>query len=214
MITRVKKIEVLCTDADGVLNDLEAFQRWMIVDYYRQTGKPMPKVINPNGYDVTKMYEIGKLRRNIIWLQYFKQYCLEHPARPKTFETLKKIQSMGIQVPIVTSRAFVTTPILKHTARDWFEEWLELNEFEPDGIDYCVEKGSGPAKAAAVQKRKGDLMIDDKNDNFDAILEVCDTVGFPAMYNRDYVPENKPHDFYWAPNYWEDVEEIVMKRNG
>lgn len=199
-------IKVITSDADGILTDLEQYQHWMVKDYFTKRGKEVPKIINPEAYDIADIYEITKKRRQIIWLEYFKNYCLSCEPRENAFEVLKYWQSLGIKISIVTARAFATNKLIGPVARKWYEEWQSMFDFIPNEIIYCPEKDSGPAKAKACKELNSQLMIEDKLDNFDPILEVCDIIGINTSYNQGFVPINKPNELYMVDN-WNEVKE-------
>lgn len=201
-------IKVITSDVDGILTDLEKYQHWMVKDYFTKRGKKVPKIVNQEAYDIADKYEITKKRRQIIWLEYFKNYCLSCEPWENAFETLKYWQESGTKIGIVTARAFATNPLLGPLARKWYEEWQAMYDFVPDEIIWCPEKNSGPSKAKACIDLKSELMLEDKIDNIENILDVCDTIAIETSYNENYQPINKPYDFYMVED-WSQIRKQV-----
>lgn len=203
-------VDIITTDVDGILTDLYRYQIWMVEHYYKSRGKEVPKIKNSNAYDIADIYEISKNRRNIIWLENYKYYRLYCEARKESFETLKYWQGRGKKIGLVSAPAFAITPLIGPKVIKWIQEWQNIYNFVPDEVIWCPEKESGPAKAKACKELKSKLMIEDKADNLDCTLEVCDSIGIPTPYNQGYQPENKPFDFYMKEN-WLEIRSTVDK---
>ncbi len=201
-------IDVITVDLDGIFTDLHLFQNWMIYDYHTKRGLEVPKIRNPFGYDIFEQYEISKNLRDIMWLEYYPIYCKYCKPREAVFEILKSWQEQGKKVPLVTGRAFATTPIVKNWVKKWTTEWLGESDFIPDEIVWVPEKDSGLYKAKACVDLNSKLMIDDKASNFDNLLEVVDTICLNIMWNILYEANNKPYELYRA-NKWNQIREIV-----
>ena len=160
-------------------------------------------VKNPDAYDVKDRYELSKLqalKAKAILGQYFKYYAQKWPARLKIFEVLKHLQAQGKEVNIITARALVMNTFFGSMSRRWFEEWLETYDFNPANIIYCPEKGSAPVKAQACEDLNCDIMIEDKNENIDEILNVCDVASIITSHNLNYRPEANKYDYYACSN--------------
>ncbi|MDD4187322.1 MAG: hypothetical protein PHX04_00905 [Bacilli bacterium] len=201
-------IDIITTDIDGILTDLYRHQIWMVEHYYKSKGKEVPKIKNPKAYDIAEIFEISKNRRNIIWLENYKYYRLYCEARKESFETLKYWQERGKKIGFISAPAFATTPLLGPKVIKWIQEWQNLYDFVPDEVIWCPEKESGLAKAIACKELKSELMIEDKADNLDFTLEVCDSIALSTPYNLGYQPENKPFDFYMKEN-WSEIRSTV-----
>lgn len=207
-------IDVISTDIDGILTDLYNYQVWMVENYFKMRNEEVPAIKNPNAYDIAEIFEISKARRNIIWLDGYKRYRLYCEARKEAFETLKYWQEQGKKIVIVSAPAFAKTPIIGPKVIKWIEYWEQYHNFIPDEVVWCPEKNSGPAKAQACIDLNSKLMIEDKADNLDYTLEVCDSIALPTPYNQNYSPDNKPFDFYFSqdwPQIRKTVEQIENK---
>ena len=201
-------IDVITSDADGILTDLYLYQHWMVYDYHTKRGLEVPKIKNPFAYDITEIYEIPKKKRDIMWIEYYPHYCKYCEARKESFETLKFWQGRGTKIAIATARAFATNVLLGPLARKWYEDWQSTYDFVPDEIIWCPEKNSGPAKAKACLDLRSELMIEDKTDNFEYILNVCDIIGINTPYNQNYQPIDKLYNLYMV-NEWPQIRQKV-----
>ena len=202
------EIRYICSDADGTLNDLESFQHWMVADYYTKLGKPIPEIKEPTAYDIVDIYEISKIQRQIIWLQYYKLYNVKYGPRSHAFEVLRNFQEMGKIIDIATAKAFVANFFVGGTVQGWFEKWLDDGGLKPRNIAYCSEKRAAEEKVEAIQSFKSQLMLEDRPFVFDKTLEVCDTVGMKQIWNEFYIPKNKPFQYYKA-NDFDDLPRII-----
>lgn len=205
----MNKINVICTDLDGILNDLEAFIDWMIYDYFTSIGKPVPEKKNPNEYDAGDVYELSRAQRNIIWLKYFKYYSLKFGPRSHAFETIKNWQDAGKEVNVTTARAFVTSFFFGKTSRNWVETWFQENGCKPNNILYFSEKGAHIEKPEAFKLLKADFGIDDKPQVIDNLLDICPVGAIKTSHNKLYLPNGKPHEFYNLDD-WKQMEQKVL----
>jgi uncharacterized HAD superfamily protein len=194
-------IKIIGCDADGILNDLDAYLEWVFNDYYSKRKQPVPTVKNADAYEFHERYEISKAQLNILLFRYFRHYCLHWISRIGTFGTLSNYQKEGRKVYIITARKFATNPFFGFKSRGWFEKWLAKHNFVPNEIIYCSEKKAAEEKAKYCHALKCDLMYEDKPDNIEKILKICDVIAFPTSYNRNYKPKSKKHDFYLADNW-------------
>ena len=201
-------IDVICCDADGVVIDLDKYQKWAFNDYYTKIGQPVPEIINPEAYDPSDIYGISKELRFKIMSQYFPHYCQVARPRKDFLEMLRAFQLNGKKVNMVTARAMALDPKMGTTIQFWFGQWLyAFGDFVPDEIIFCSEENSGLEKAEACLKligNKGGIMYEDKPDNFDYLLDVCTTIGIRQPWNNGYIPpENAKYSYYLAKDSME-----------
>lgn len=195
------KINVICTDLDGILNDLEAFNEWMIKDYFTSIGKPVPEKKNPHAYDIRDIYELSKILRDRIWIIYYPIYCQKFGPRSNAFDVLRYWQENNKEVNVTTARAFVTNLFFGKIARNWVEMWLQENNFKPNEIVWSSEKNTPIQKVEAYKQLKADFGIDDKPDVLDALLGVCDMATINTSHNALYVPQAKVYKLYRHDNF-------------
>lgn len=207
----MKKIEVICSDADGIVNDLETFQNWMINDYFTSKGEKTPEKKNPTAYDVKDQYELSKIQRDLIWLKYFPIYCQKFGPRSNVAEVFRYWQYIGKEVDIATARAFVTNFFLKAKVINWFEVWLQQNGIKPKEIIYCSEKLAHIEKVKAFNLLNADFGIEDKSQVLENLLDVCDIATINTSYNSEYEPVDKPFKLYRhaEPNAWLKIKKTV-----
>lgn len=192
----MSKIKVICTDLDGILNNLEKFNEWMIWNYFTLKGEPVPEKKNPHAYDVRDIYELSKTQRDIIWLKNYKYYCLKFGPRSHAFEVLRYWQESGKKVDVTTARAFVTNIFLGNMARNWAEMWFQQNNFKPNEIVWCSEKNTPIEKVKAYKLLHADFGLEDKPDVLDSLLDVCDMAAINTDHNELYVPNRKLYTLY------------------
>ncbi len=206
----MNRIEVICTDLDGIINDLELFQDWMIEDYYTSRGEPVPEVKNPTAYDIKDIYELSKIKRQLIWIQYFPYYSKYFGPRSDVFEVLKYWQAKGKKVYVPTARAFVTNFFLGKMSRNWVETWFQENEFKPDDIAWISEKNAPIEKVEAFKVLKADFGLDDQPKVIDPLLDICDIGTINTNNNSEYCPNNKTFAFYRHDD-WLQIKDTVDK---
>jgi len=232
----VKSIEfVVCSDADGILNDLTAFIDWVIDNEYpsemplkeeyknylryllqKKKHRKRPEIINPVEYGIAKRYGVHKLTELVLRLKYIEEYFNVYPPREGAFETLKNAQDLGGTVKILTARVFTMNilPQIRQIARDSFEQWVHTfgsaNDIALTGEDiyYFKENKSGLRKSEVCNELNADFLIDDKPENIDRALDhSCDVIAIETEYNKWYQPKDKKYNFFRVKN-WEQINQI------
>ena len=194
-------------DVDGVLVDMEGYQLRTGTEYFKKKyGKD---VVNPKGYDIEDIFDCTHKEREKFWLKYIWAYCLKEPIFPYAAETLKKFHDEGHNIVIITSRAHTTEKGLTGWVfRKMLLRWLKKNGVYYDKIVYCTEKNSGEDKRRVCLEENIDVMIDDKPENLNAIMDNMNVMCYPAVWNED-INEKR----YIRVKDWSEIYNVIDSVN-
>ena len=159
-------------DVDGVLCDLEWFQKTYAIPFFEKRGFTL---LDEDAYDVKEMFGCSKKDHLSFWGLRIIKYALAMPARENAAEVLLRLHEDGHKVFIVTGRVCVTEKSLFGSAHRWMlRHWLKRNNLYYDDIFFCSEKNSAQDKAKACKE----LGIEG---NFEQLND------YPANNNLKYV---------------------------
>ena len=194
-------------DVDGVLVDMEGYQLRTGTEYFKKKyGKD---VVDPKGYDIEDIFDCTHKEREKFWLKYIWAYCLKEPIFPYAAETLTKLHEKGHNIVIITSRAHTTEKGLTGWVfRKMLLRWLKKNGVYYDKIVYCTEKNSGEDKRRVCLEENIDVMIDDKPENLNAIMDNLKVMCYPAVWNED-IDEKR----YIRVNDWSEIYNVIDSVN-
>lgn len=169
-------------DADGIIFNLFRFQLEKGKKFFKMTDDE----INISEYDIKKIFNCTPTKRQLFWAKYIYNYCMHSPLVNDAVEILKKWKSEGHKLYNITARVFVDQRTPFGTIfRYMLEKRYEKEGIEFDGFDYCSEKESVRDKTIACNKRKIDIMLEDKSNNVEAVSKVSKVICFDWPYNRD-----------------------------
>lgn len=194
---------IIGVDADGVLTDMQEFNYRCGKKYFKK------EIVNPEGYSVKEIFNVGKLAELLYGLQYFPKYCKQYPPREDAVEVLQKLRMEGHSLHEITARKFVTHKnFIGKNSKKWFVDWCRENGFEFSSITFCSEKYGPQDKYDACKRLKVDIMIDDRPE---IVLYLAER-GIPVLmmdapYNRKVEHEKVTRVFGWKDVY----EKIVRK---
>jgi 1-acyl-sn-glycerol-3-phosphate acyltransferase len=174
-------------DADGVIFDLFRFQ----IEKGKKHFKKTDEEINIDKYDIADIFNCSRTKRQLFWIKHIYEYCMYSPLMDAAVESMKKWRDEGHKLYNITSRVYVDnrTP-LGAFFRYMIEKRYKKEGIVFDGIDYCSEKNSARDKTLACSKRQIDVMLEDKEDNIEAISKISKVLCFDAGYNQNCDVEN------------------------
>ena len=194
-------------DADGVIFDLEKFQ----IENGKKWFKRGDAGLNKKAYDVSDIFNVSRFRRQIFWARHIYNYCMHSELMDGVVENIKKWQTEGHKLYNITSRVYVDQDDMLGKFFRWMvEERYRREGIKFDGIDYCSEKDSASDKMIACKKRQINVMIEDKEDNLEAISKNTETkvVCMNNAWNESY--ENP--EMVRADNF-DDIDKYVQTRS-
>ena len=171
-------------DVDGVLVDLESYQRKAGVDFFE--NKLGRSIVNPAGYDLCDIYGCSKEEREKFWIRYIWAYCLTLPAIKGAAEAIKELHADGNRIVIITGRAHTA----EHGVTGWLfrymlRYWLKKNKIVFDEIFFCDENSSAKEKFRICREQRIDIMVDDKPEILTAVCQERTAICYPAVWNRN-----------------------------
>ena len=121
--------------------------------------------INISEYDIKRFSTVLQQRDNYFGRNIYI-IIMHSPLVNDAVEILKKWKSEGHKLYNITARVFVDQRTPFGTIfRYMLEKRYEKEGIEFDGFDYCSEKESVRDKTIACNKRKIDIMLEDKSNN-------------------------------------------------
>ena len=194
---------IIGVDADGVLTDMQGFNYECGKKFFKK------EIVNPAGYSVKEIFQVGKIAELVYGLQYFPKYCKKYPPRNDAVSVLNKLNSEGHILHEITARKFVTYKnIVGKYSQKWFVEWCAKNGFKFSSITFCSEK-SGPEDKYDACKRLGvDIMIDDRPE---IVLYLAEK-GVPVLMMDAPYNQNVQHKYITRVYGWKDVYMKIMEK--
>lgn len=198
---------VVGVDADGVLTDMDRFNR--------ENGKKFfgREVSNDKGYNIKELFGVSNEMEIMYGLKYLKKYCVEEPPREYAVEMLQKMISDGDELHEITARKFATfNNVFGKHYRNYFENWLKKYNLNFKSIQYCSESDSPRDKLLACHKLDVDVMIEDKpevalflaQNNYNILL-------VDAPYNKDLTHQNITRVYNWKEIY-EKIQKLKKEK--
>ena len=184
----VKKIGI---DEDGVKTPYYDYMMERAVSFCQKHFDK--EVVNPNGYDIKEIFDINGTQKNIFWWKYIWGLFLCQPASSEDIEILEKWLDEGRELDIITARAFVKVawyhpagPIARSLY--YIRQKLDGSPIKKENIIFCSEKDSAVDKPYHINNRGTQIMLEDKVDNIEAIIEKtnCNVIMPIWPYNQSY----------------------------
>ncbi len=167
-------------DVDGVLTDLEGFQKRTGAQYFRR-----PPVC-PDAYDVEAIFRCTHSEREAYWRKYIWRYCISEPLRADAADVSRALRQQGHTVTIVTARVHTSeSGFTGWLFRRMLTHWLKRNGFCYDRIVYSPEKDAAEAKRRLCADCGVDLLVDDCAENLRSVKGTANVLCFTAAWNRD-----------------------------
>jgi len=183
-------------DCDGVLTDMSEY----IFEYGEKWFKMKP--VNPNGLNVSEIFECSEKEEFLFGLRYFFTYCKKWPPRKNSAKAIRKLRREGHKLYQITARKFIT----QNNPLGWYsklvyKKWLENNGFKFNGIYFCSESRATDDKFRGCMKFSVDVMIDDRPD---VALFLAENGIKVFLYNTRY-NQNVKHPNIERVYSWKDI---------
>lgn len=145
-------------DIDGVLTDIEQWQLDVGGKFFSKFNK---SVLNKDGYEITKIFNVSDELDSQFWNEYLYEYVTKEPSRKYASEVIKKLKDDGNEIYIVTAR-YLTDRNNEdgEKMRKIVVNWLAEQKIDYDEIIFSPED-----KKENCKKYNIDIMIEDKVDN-------------------------------------------------
>ena len=195
-------------DTDGVLTDLYAY------NYNLGKNVLKKKLVNPSGYNMEEMFGVGIGWKLIHGLKCFFQYCKEWEPREHAAEMIQKLNQDGHQLYEITARKFVMmrNPLGSYSRR-LLEDWYQKHGMEFRKIVYCSESGAPQEKYKACVENNCHIMIEDKPDVAEYLIEKgIKVILFDAPYNQAVTGKLMVRVHDWLETY-EVIQTIIAENN-
>lgn len=195
-------------DIDGVLTDYRKFTIEQGIKYCEKTKKG--KLINPNAYDSSEMFNWDKITDLDFWMKNIFLYAKNNPVIEGAAENIKKLKLDGHSIYIITAR-WLATPktknkfnqpeIVRQKMRATVKDWLKKNEIIYDEIIF-----SGDDKLSSIIEKSIDIMIEDSPSNLKSLSETTKMICFDWEYNRGIENSNIYRCYNWNEIYEKILE--------
>ena len=181
-------------DIDGVLTDIEQWQLDVGGKFFSKFNK---SVLNKDGYEITKIFNVSDELDSQFWNEYFYDYVTKEPSRKYASEVIKKLKDDGNEIYIVTAR-YLTDRNNEdgEKMRKIVVNWLAEQKIDYDEIIFSPED-----KKENCKKYNIDIMIEDKVDNINKISSIIPVICFHAGYNNECKGKNIYRVYNWYDIY-------------
>lgn len=181
-------------DIDGVLTDIEQWQLDVGGKFFSKFNK---SVLNKDGYEITKIFNVSDELDSQFWNEYLYDYVTKEPSRKYASEVIKKLKDDGNEIYIVTAR-YLTDRNNEdgEKMRKIVVNWLAEQKIDYDEIIFSPED-----KKENCKKYNIDIMIEDKVDNINKISSVIPVICFHAGYNNECKGKNIYRVYNWYDIY-------------
>lgn len=181
-------------DIDGVLTDIEQWQLDVGGKFFSKFNK---SVLNKDGYEITKIFNVSDELDSQFWNEYLYEYVTKEPSRKYASEVIKKIKDDGNEIYIVTAR-YLTDRNNEdgEKMRKIVVNWLAEQKIDYDEIIFSPED-----KKENCKKYNIDIMIEDKVDNINKISSIIPVICFHAGYNNECKGKNIYRVYNWYDIY-------------
>lgn len=191
-------------DIDGVLTDYESFS----YDYFSKYCYEHNIKYNIIGseYETKDTFNVEKSIEKSFWDDYLDFYSSLVPARPFASEIIKKLQSEGNKIYIITARTYTDRKDQKgQVMRNNVENWLKKNNIVYDRIVYCKRPTFN--KINEIKEYNIDIMIEDSPKNIKAISKLIPVICYHSEYNKQSLGTNISICYSWYDIY-QKVKEL------
>ena len=177
-------------DIDGVLTDIEQWQLDVGGKFFSKFNK---SVLNKDGYEITKIFNVSDELDSQFWNEYLYEYVTKEPSRKYASEVIKKLKDDGNEIYIVTAR-YLTDRNNEdgEKMRKIVVNWLAEQKIDYDEIIFSPED-----KKENCKKYNIDIMIEDKVDNINKISSIIPVICFHAGYNNECKGKNIYRVYRW-----------------
>lgn len=181
-------------DIDGVLTDIEQWQLDVGGKFFSKFNK---SVLNKDGYEITKIFNVSDELDSQFWNEYLYEYVTKEPSRKYASEVIKKLKDDGNEIYIVTAR-YLTDRNNEdgEKMRKIVVNWLAEQKIDYDEIIFSPED-----KKENCKKYNIDIMIEDKVDNINKISSIIPVICFHAGYNNECKGKNIYRVYNWYDIY-------------
>ena len=181
-------------DIDGVLTDIEQWQLDVGGKFFSKFNK---SVLNKDGYEITKIFNVSDELDSQFWNEYLYEYVTKEPSRKYASEVIKKLKDDGNEIYIVTAR-YLTDRNNEdgEKMRKIVVNWLAEQKIDYDEIIFSPED-----KKENCKKYNIDIMIEDKVDNINKISSIIPVICFHAGYNKECKGKNIYRVYNWYDIY-------------
>lgn len=181
-------------DIDGVLTDIEQWQLDVGGKFFSKFNK---SVLNKDGYEITKIFNVSDELDSQFWNEYLYEYVTKEPSRKYASEVIKKLKDDGNEIYIVTAR-YLTDRNNEdgEKMRKIVVNWLAEQKIDYDEIIFSPED-----KEENCKKYNIDIMIEDKVDNINKISSIIPVICFHAGYNNECKGKNIYRVYNWYDIY-------------
>lgn len=181
-------------DIDGVLTDIEQWQLDVGGKFFSKFNK---SVLNKDGYEITKIFNVSDELDSQFWNEYLYEYVTKEPSRKYASEVIKKLKDDGNEIYIVTAR-YLTDRNNEdgEKMRKIVVNWLAEQKIDYDEIIFSPED-----KKENCKKYNIDIMIEDKVDNINKISSIIPVICFYAGYNNECKGKNIYRVYNWYDIY-------------
>lgn len=181
-------------DIDGVLTDIEQWQLDVGGKFFSKFNK---SVLNKDGYEITKIFNVSDELDSQFWNEYLYDYVTKEPSRKYASEVIKKLKDDGNEIYIVKAR-YLTDRNNEdgEKMRKIVVNWLAEQKIDYDEIIFSPED-----KKENCKKYNIDIMIEDKVDNINKISSIIPVICFHAGYNNECKGKNIYRVYNWYDIY-------------
>ena len=181
-------------DIDGVLTDIEQWKLDVGGKFFSKFNK---SVLNKDGYEITKIFNVSDELDSQFWNEYLYEYVTKEPSRKYASEVIKKLKDDGNEIYIVTAR-YLTDRNNEdgEKMRKIVVNWLVEQKIDYDEIIFSPED-----KKENCKKYNIDIMIEDKVDNINKISSIIPVICFHAGYNNECKGKNIYRVYNWYDIY-------------
>ena len=181
-------------DIDGVLTDIEQWQLDCGGKYFSKFNK---SVVNKDGYEITKIFNVSDELESQFWNEYLYEYVTKEPSRKYASEVIKKLKDSGNEIYVVTAR-YLTDRNTEDgkRMRKIVIDWLEQENIIYDKIVFAPED-----KLQICLENNIDVMIEDKVENIAKISTRLPVICFHAGYNKHCKNDNIYRVYTWYDIY-------------
>jgi len=192
-------------DVDGVLTDIQGFNRKHAPQFFRK--KFNREVVDENPYDIRDVFKCSEDEYQAYWKKHLLKYATLEPARKGAKKTVRELRKDGHKIFIISKRVFTCRDdFMGKLMRFLMRNWLWRNGIKYDEIVFCDNDVPDSKRTACLEKQI-DIMIDDEPVNIEAIAPIAKVICFDTSYNRECDGEG-----IVRASSWGEVHEIFTAK--
>lgn len=202
---------IIGCDYDGTLTDLYSF--------YEKTGTKFFKknIVNPNEYDLKKLFDVSQRKEIMFGLKHFFSYCKDKSIRKDAAYVLNEETLKGTKVCAITARKYATkNNLLGNYVRKQIIKYAKYNNINFSTYEFCDEDNAKRDKLIACKKLGINLFIDDQSQIALTLAKNNIKVALiDAPYNQKIKHENikRCYNFIDVKNYIDEVKKSIEKKD-